>query len=623
MQLHWGHLDFLQHTQQPLLSGPCSTLSCQGQNTPTSPRHLRHHANTGSPRLRQEPASFHLLSFTLSLAPFLPHSLALPHPPPPLHSPQLHWSHLDFLQHTQQLPAAMASTAPAHFSTYDTMPAQAVLQDPASICRQNPLFPAWQAAAAAVAAAGRDWRKGWGWHQQWMEQLAGPACLEWLQQMEGKWQRLLLLAAGKPWITPTAAAVESSSSSSSNGSSKRRTKAAAPSKEVWPAVSLQQCATAADGVLPYAPAEKCGPLVFDAPQQQMQALLQGKPSALQAAFSSSSEVWTQLSAAAAAAAAAAGVGGVGGYPWQQQLQQFASLLAPALAAAGWKQHDSSAGEAVLQDPASSSSSSSSDSGSGGWVADVLSRATPAAAEAAAARHAFWQHLQQPGVLLNVLDRLAFLQQLGPEAAAAAAAAAGSHQQPSSAASGSIDPHQLWSVLAAQDATFSAHFPAFSGWQRLARLVEGRPAWQEELNALRGQQLLQWLPQVNSAWERLAFLTAGQPDSSSSSGLWQAISMRDAVAATDAEFVELFPEAGFMSWHALQNRSDMPPGEPSLSSSAAGVAAPAAAQGSAVTPLQGSGSRRRGQYVDAATASSRARVLQVCSWAGRGGGVVIA
>jgi hypothetical protein len=518
---------------------------------------------------------------------------------------QWHWDHLDYLQHTQQL-ASSTHSAPAHLSTYDTMPAQAVLQDPVSFSRQNPLFPAWQAAAAAVAVAGRDWRKGWGWQQQWREQLEGPACLDWLQQMEGKWQRLMLLAAGKSWITPTAVAGSSSSSSSgsSKGKGRHRSKTAAAG-ESWPAVSLQQCATAADGVLPYAPAKKCGPLVFDAPQQQMQALLQGKPSALQAAFISSSEVWTQLSAAAAAAAGGAGVGG---YPWQQQLQQFASLLPPALAAAGWQQPGSSAGRALAEDPA------------GIWVTEVMkTRATPAATAAAAVRCAYWENLQQPGGLDNALDRLAFLQQLGPEAAAAEAVAAtlaGSHQPPpaavnsSSSSSSSIDPHQLWSVLAARDAAFSAHFPAFAAWQRVARLVEGRPAWQAELNALRGQQLLQWLPQANSAWDRLAFLTAGQPGSSSS-GLWQAISMRDAVAAADADFVEMFPEAGFRSWHALQNRSDTPVGEPSSSSAAAdAAAAAAAAQGTGVTPLHGLSSRRRGQYVDAATASSRARVLQV-------------
>lgn len=238
---------------------------------------------------------------------------------------------------------------------------------------------------------------------------------------------------------------------------------------------------------PCRPSDNLGPLLFDLPQQQLQQLLlrSNRPQ-LDAAISSSASIWQQLTAAAAAGHSA---------QWQQQLQDVRWLLPRALRTAGWLPNSSG-----VQFSGRAKSSSSRD-----WVSEVMASQTTSGDEAtAAARRVFWQQLQQqPGLLSGLLDRLRFLRQLGPQAAktaaqqAAPSAAAGDsanqpqqhqkqqpHQQVQ--ANTQVRPGQLWDVLAASDAAFSAQFPPFCAWQRLARLVEDRPAWQQELSEMTGR-----------------------------------------------------------------------------------------------------------------------------------------
>lgn len=163
--------------------------------------------------------------------------------------PQLHWQQLAYLQHTQQLPDA-ATTDPLLYS--HTL-ASAVMQDPGEFSRQNVQFPAWQAASEAVdqAAGSRDWRrKGWGWRQEWEQELSGPAVLAWLREMEGKWQRLLLLAAGPPWLQREGVSVSGASAGSSSSGSKQRS-TTTRKRALWPPVPLQQLARDDVSSFPY------------------------------------------------------------------------------------------------------------------------------------------------------------------------------------------------------------------------------------------------------------------------------------------------------------------------------------------------------------------------------------
>jgi hypothetical protein len=547
-------------------------------------------------------------------------------PDQPLHvllqllaAPRLHWAHYSYLQHTQQLfKSATSLKEPDASHFYDVRGAQAVMKDPAEFSRQYPQYPAWQAAAAAVqhASSRTDWRQSWGWKEEFELQLSGSAFETWLQKMEGKWQRLLLLAAGKPWVDLVA--TNSSSSSSSTG---RR------GRKHLKSVSLRQVAAAA--TIPYVPSEQLGPILFDAPQQLLQQLLMKPQSEVDSAISKAAQVWQQLSAAAAAA------GGEGGIlAWHQQLQQQHVLLPRALIQVGDILPADS--DAVWQYVSDSSSSSSSSSGSkktgrgsrGGsssssnrssWSTYAMSpRLTEGAKAAAAVRHSFWQHVQQPGELPGLLNRLKFLQQVGSPTAAAAAGVSGAETSPGSLHwqqqqqvpyITAIDPRQLWSILAAPEPAFKAQFPAFSVWQRLARLVQDKPAWKEELAAMSGQELLTWLQHANSQWDRLAFLTTGQACQAGwSGGMWQAISMKDAVAATESGFVEMFPAAGFMSWQAVEKLHGASSSSRVNGAEAAAVSGLAGAAAAGAAGAQNLAGKIKKVQPDAAAAAKRAQVL---------------
>lgn len=172
-----------------------------------------------------------------------------------LQQPKLHWDQLNFLQQTHQLPDLPQRNNLAQV--------QAILEPPAEFSRQNPHFLGWQAASAAVEQSADTYRSLWGWKQGFFKDLQGGACLDWLQSMEGRWQRLLLLVAGPPWIKtvpgllPTGTcdhdgSREAGSISVIHTSSRRKQKKAKHAYgQQWPAISLQRLAAVADSQFPY------------------------------------------------------------------------------------------------------------------------------------------------------------------------------------------------------------------------------------------------------------------------------------------------------------------------------------------------------------------------------------
>jgi hypothetical protein len=556
---------------------------------------------------------------------------------------ELHWQQLQFLQHLQLLPAGMRDTpATAHLPTahqhsssssrsskeqasvwteaHLQLATDALSLQPASFVGHYPQYPAWQAALAAADASSRDWRSAWGWLQELQQQLAGPACSAWLQQLSGKWQRLLLLAAGEQWreVRPVGSAAEKAaaaaaavamptgSSSSRRRRSSRTTSsshaasatAAAVAQGVGlsGAVSLRQVADLPGSGFPYRPAAAAGPIPWDLPQPAIQQLLSSSKAALDSELSRLSGVWQQLVAAAEGVAV-----------WQQQLGDAAGLLPQAMIAAGWKL------------PAGVSKAVTSSSNEGGvtasWVEECMeSRAGGVGAAAAlTARQQFWQHLQQPGVLSQLCSRLQFIQQAG-------LAQLQQQQHAGSSSSGGVDPSSVWSLLAASDAAFASAHPEFVTWQQLQSLVSDKPGWADELAGLQGQQLLMWLQQAAAGWWRLAYLCSDA--GGEAGGIWQAISMSDALNASDAVFVDMFPEARYSSWQVLAQLRDEDGSSSSSSAGAPGslpldkgppaVASPFAQDGAAAKPTSSSGSSAkvpRSRKPRADTAAQRLQLLQ--------------
>jgi hypothetical protein len=570
---------------------------------------------------------------------------------------ELHWQQLEFLQHLQLLPAASSQQASAatvqtpvaaaasakatshlynsssrssstqqqsskqHSAASSTAWTDAHLQlatealslQPSLFTSRYPQYPAWQAAVAAAQQSSRDWRSGWGWPQELQQQLSGPACQDWLQQLNGKWQRLLLLAAGEHWLQeqPRAAAAAAAAAVGPAGSKQRRRSSRMTSSRRDPAasaaaaaagqgdgtglsgVSLRQVAALAGNEFPYRPAAAAGPLPWDLPQLTIQQLLSSSRAALDNELGMLAGIWRQLVAAAG-----------GCEKWQQQLGNAACLLPQALMAAGWKLP-----AGVSKALASSSESSSTSS----WIEDSMeSRASvgiqPAAAAAAqAVRQQFWQHLQQPGVLSQLCSRLQFIQQTGPR----------HHQLPSSSSSSSsIEFSNIWSVLAASDTAFLAACPEFATWQQLHNIVSDKRCWADELASLQGQQLLAWLQQAAAGWWRLAYLASDAGEGM----IWQAISMSDALAASDEAFTDMFPEARYGSWQVLaQLRGDEGATTTSSSSSSSAALRPPqdqqghAAQGgeAAAKPASSSSSpaAARSPKPKADTAAQRLQLLQ--------------
>jgi hypothetical protein len=502
---------------------------------------------------------------------------------------QLHWQQLEFLQHLQLLPAAgtatmneapseavqtpagaAALTAAHHHSSSNSSsrsssPQQAAVQpdawtdahlqlvtealssQPLQFTARYPQYPAWQAAAAAAQASARDWRAGWGWQQELQQQLAGPACQAWLLQLNGKWQRLLLLAAGERWLQAQPAAAAAAGVVVQAGSKKKR-RSRATSSRLGPStaaavvrqgiglqggVSLRQVAELTSGEFSFRPAAAAGPIPWDLPQSTIQQLLCSSKAALDNELDRLSRLWQQLVAVAEDPAAL------------QQLADAAGMLPQAVLAAGWKL------------PAGVSKALTSSSSEGGitssWIEECMeARAgvgsqAAAAAAALAARQQFWQYVQQPGVLTQLCSRLQYIHQTG---------IAKQQQQlaSSSSSSGSVDLRKVWSVLAVSDAAFTATCPEFATWQQLHAIVSDKQGWADELAALRGQQLLTWLQQAAASWWRLAYLASDV--GGDGSVVWQAISMSDALAASDEAFMDMFPEARYGSWQVLaQLRGD--------------------------------------------------------------------
>jgi hypothetical protein len=479
-----------------------------------------------------------------------------------LPQPELHWQQLQFLQHMHLLPAASPASsntpAAAEWSNaHLQLATDALSLQPAVFVANYPQYPAWQAAMAAAAASSRDWRAGWGWQRELQGPLSGPACKAWLQQLDGKWQRLLLLAAGEAWLQarPVAAAPAAAAAvkSSSGGGSRRRRSSRASSSSLGAgtaaiaasglpgAVSLRQVAALSGCGFPYMPAAAAGPIPWDLPQQAILQLLSGSRAALDSELSKLAAAWGELAAAAGNAA------------WQQQLGDAAGLLPQALVAAGWKL-PAGVSKALTSSSSSSSSKVSKSSGNqisvtASWAEECMeSRAaadSPTAAAALTVRQQFWQHLQQPGVLRQLTSRLHFIQSAG--------LADSPQQQQQGSSSSSIHPSSVWSVLAASDAAFTAACPEFTRWQQLQSLVSDKPGWADELAALQGQQLLHWLQQAAAGWWRLAYLSSD--DAGEDGGIWQAISMTDALEASNAAFTDMFPEARYSSWQVLAQLRD--------------------------------------------------------------------
>ena len=496
----------------------------------------------------------------------------------------------------------------------------ALVKDATAFAESERLYPAWSATQQLLAVA----PSSWGLTKCYNQLLEEQGLTGWLEQMEGKWGRVLCLLGsssslrgvgyqggkkgagfGRVGLRQLAqlsveellANLQPASNSSSTSSKKKSARATGSKRP--PAATAAAAAAAgssgaggqSDGSSAAAAAawELLPPPLLTADDSSVWQLLAAKAAERQAAIAAGQQLWQRLQQFADSSSS-----------WQQQLREWQVLLPDAL---------------VLAREGSSSSSSkvgglvgmSSGVGREGRVGassflqqqqqqqptellpmtlpkqqqqqqqqeedqqqpKELLLMTPLQQQQQGELHIFWQ-----GLLHEQQQRYQQQQQ-----------SASKHQLlgPSLQRLQYLDHTQqqqqipLWWALAYPEHNFTSRFPLYPLWLKTASWVQGKQSWEDMFwGDLKGEGLLGMLGLLKRDTQRvkrLEYLVSGREVGREE---WRGIGLKEAVEMDQQGFVELFPEAKYRAWQML-NRLEVQTS--AYGSSAIGAAVATAGGGS--------------------------------------------